>query len=51
MVGRVTLTENDSELLCSSLEDKSVGSSAEDGGLLCAVSEGRLKTLFSCLLF
>jgi hypothetical protein len=27
------------------LEDKNVESSAEDGGLVCEISEGRLKTL------
>jgi hypothetical protein len=31
--------------LCRSLEDN-VENSAEDGGLACEISEGRLKTLF-----
>ena len=32
-------------MLCRSLEDN-VENSAEDGGLACEISEGRLKTLF-----
>jgi hypothetical protein len=32
-------------MLCRSLEDN-VENSAEDGGLGCVISEGRLKTLF-----
>ena len=32
-------------MLCRSLEDN-VENSAEDGGLACEVSEGKLKTLF-----
>jgi hypothetical protein len=32
-------------MLCRSLEDN-VENSAEDGGLACVISEGRLKTLF-----
>jgi hypothetical protein len=32
-------------MLCRSLEDN-VSNSAEDGGLACEVSKGRLKTLF-----
>jgi hypothetical protein len=31
-------------MLCRSLEDN-VENSAEDGGLVCEISEGRLKTL------
>ena len=32
-------------MLCRSLEDN-VENSAEDGGLACEISEGKLKTLF-----
>jgi hypothetical protein len=32
-------------MLCRSLEDN-VENSAEDGGLTCKISEGRLKTVF-----
>jgi hypothetical protein len=35
-------------MLCRSLEDN-VENSAEDGGLPCEISEGRLKTLFRAI--
>jgi hypothetical protein len=35
-------------MLCRSLEDN-VENSAEDGGLACEISEGRLKTLFGAI--
>jgi hypothetical protein len=35
-------------MLCRSLEDN-VENSAEDGGLACEISEGRLKTLFRAI--
>jgi hypothetical protein len=35
-------------MLCRSLED-SVENSAEDGGLTCEISEGKLKTLFRAI--
>jgi hypothetical protein len=34
-------------MLCRSLED--VENSAEDGGLVCEISEGKLKTLFRAI--
>lgn len=37
-----------SEMLCRSLEDN-VENSAEDGGLACEISEGKLKTLFRAI--
>ena len=37
-----------SEMLCRSLEDN-VENSAEDGGLVCEISEGKLKTLFRAI--
>ena len=37
-------------MLCRSLEDN-VENSAEDGGLACEISEGKLKTLSGPLLF
>jgi hypothetical protein len=36
-------------MLCRSLEDN-VENSAEDGGLTCEISEGKLKTLFSAIV-
>ena len=36
------------EMLCRSLEDN-VENSAEDGGLACEISEGKLKTLFRAI--
>jgi hypothetical protein len=36
-------------MLCRSLEDN-VENSAEDGGLACEISEGRLKTLFRAII-
>jgi hypothetical protein len=35
-------------MLCRSLEDN-VENSREDGGLVCEISEGKLKTLFSVI--
>jgi hypothetical protein len=35
-------------MLCRSLEDN-VENSAEDGGLSCEISEGKLKTLFRAI--
>ena len=35
-------------MLCRSLEDN-VKNSAEDGGLACKISEGKLKTLFRAI--
>ena len=35
-------------MLCRSLEDN-VENSAEDGGLACEISEGKLKTLFRAI--
>jgi hypothetical protein len=35
-------------MLCKSLEDN-VENSAEDGGLACEISEGRLKPLFKAI--
>ena len=35
-------------MLCRSLEDN-VENSAEDGGLVCEISEGKLKTLFRAI--
>ena len=35
-------------MLCRSLEDN-VANSAEDGGLACEISEGKLKTLFRAI--
>jgi hypothetical protein len=35
-------------MLCRSLKDN-VGNSAEDGGLACEISEGRLKTLIRAI--
>jgi hypothetical protein len=35
-------------MLCRSLEDN-VENSAEDGGLACEISEGKLTTLFSAI--
>jgi hypothetical protein len=35
-------------MLCRSLEDN-VEKSAEDGGLACEISEGKLKTLFRAI--
>jgi hypothetical protein len=35
-------------MLCGSLEDN-VENSAEDGGLACEISEGKLKTLFKAI--
>ena len=37
-------------MLCRSLEDN-VENSAEDGGLACEISEGKLKTLIELDLF
>ena len=37
-----------SEMLCRSLEDN-VENTAEDGGLVCEISEGKLKTLFRAI--
>ena len=36
-------------MLCRSLEDN-VENSAEDGGLACEISEGKLKTLFRAIV-
>ena len=36
------------QMLCRSLEDN-VENSAEDGGLACEISEGKLKTLFRAI--
>ena len=35
-------------MLCRSLEDN-VENTAEDGGLVCEISEGKLKTLFRAI--
>ena len=35
-------------MFCKSLEDN-VENSAEDGGLACVISEGKLKTLFRAI--
>ena len=36
------------QMLCRSLEDN-VENTAEDGGLVCEISEGKLKTLFRAI--